>query len=423
MQPITHNEVVTHLFRHEYGKIVAILTNKFGTTHIENIEDAVQEALLKAMQVWAFKTVPDNPTAWILRVASNTLIDILRKNKKRFSFEDNNYKYDTVTKPEEPALESAISDDQLKMIFACCHPSISGEHQIILTLKLVGGFNNKEIAHALLKKEETVAKAFTRAKKRLKEKLTTINIPVEIGLKSRLNVVLKIIYLMFSEGYATRSGKFIIKKDICIEAIRLALLLTQNKYCNHPQVHALLALMCFHASRFDARTNEHMELVDLEHQDRSIYNDELIKIGTYHFELSTETDELPSDYQLQAAISYYHCTAPTYNETQWEQILRLYDLQLQRMYSPVIALNRIIPYSKVAGAESALQELEAFKKRPHFIENTLFYATQAMLLETLDHKEKALKALESAIALCQNEMEKLHLLKKKNNMETSASTL
>ncbi|MCB0375853.1 MAG: RNA polymerase subunit sigma, partial [Sinomicrobium sp.] len=322
-----------------------------------------------------------------------------------------------------PDPESVISDDQLKMIFACCHPSLSAEHQIILTLKLAGGFNNREIANALLKKEEAVAKAFTRAKKRLKEQLTTIHIPVEMGLTSRLYVVLKIIYLLFSEGYATRSGKFIIKKDICFEAIRLALLLTRNKYCNHPQVHALLALMCFHAARFDARIDEQQQLVDLEHQDRSKYNTELIRIGIYHFERSHNTGKFPSDYQLQAAISYYHCIAPTYDETQWEQILGLYDLQLQRAYSPVIALNRIIAYSKAADAKSALQELERFGKSPNFMANTLFYATEAMLAEALNDKERALGALEKAITLCENEMEKAHLLKKKRRLEVSTASL
>lgn len=419
MQPAAHTAHITHLFRHEYGKIIAVLTNKFGTAHIENIEDAVQDTLLKAMQVWGYKNIPDNPTAWILRVASNTVIDVLRKNTKSFYLEDRNYTYDTVSLPKEPELESAISDDQLKMIFACCHPSISEEYQIILTLKLVGGFNNKEIAAVLLKKEEAVAKAFTRAKKRLKEQLTSIRIPVEIGLKSRLYVVLKIIYLLFSEGYATRSGKFIIKKDICFEAIRLALLLTRNKYCNHPKVHALIALMCFHASRFDARVDEQLQLVDLEHQDRSKYDRELIKIGNHHFNLSTGVDVTLSDYHLQAAISYYHCVAPTYQDTQWDQIVGLYDLQLQKMYSPVLALNRIIAYSKVAGAETAFEELERFEKKLPFNENTLFYATKAMLLEQLDRKEKAIASLEKAIQLCGNTMEKAHLIKKKNRITAS----
>lgn len=421
MQHISRNDLVAHLFRHEYGKIVAILTGRFGTAHIENIEDAVQEALLKAMQVWAFKAVPDNPTAWILRVASNALIDTLRKHTRHTSFTPSGY--DKAAFPEEPVLENAISDDQLKMIFACCHPSLSGTHQIMLTLKLVGGFNNTEIAHALLKGEEAVAKALTRAKKRLKSQLTTIHIPVEMGLSSRLYIVLKILYLLFSEGYATRLGKFLIKKDICFEAIRLALLLTRNKYCNHPRAHALLALMYFHASRFEARIDAYGQLVDLEHQDRSKYHTGLIQTGLRHFGQSAEAGEFPSDYQLQAAISYCHCIAPTYRETQWEEILRLYDLQLKRLYSPVVALNRIIAYSKVAGAERALRELEAFGKSPHFTGNTLFYATEAMLLTEMERRKKALKALENAIALCENDMEKAHLLKKKRCLESAVNPL
>ncbi len=419
MQEIAHNEVVTHLFRHEYGKIIAILTHKFGTAHIENIEDAVQESLLKAMQVWGFKNIPNNPSAWILRVASNTLIDSLRRNTKTTLSETvSDYQKTETTNPQELNLENTLSDNQLNMIFACCHPSLSKESQIILTLKLIGGFNNKEIAHALLKKEDAVAKAFTRAKKRLQEQVTNINIPVEIGLKSRLQIVLKIIYLLFSEGYAPRSGAFIIKKDLCFEAIRLALLLVENKFCNHPEVHALLALMCFHTSRFEARVDENMELVDLEHQDRSKYDRELMKIGTYHFEHATKTDEFPSDYHLQAALSYYHCMAPTYEATQWNQILNLYDLQLKRMYSPIIDLNRIIAFSYVFDAKKAFQELQTFEKKEHFTANTLFYATKAMLLEKLHQKPEALKAIKKAITLCENDMEKTHLIKKETRLKS-----
>ncbi len=261
---------IEKVFRHEYGKIVAILIHKFGPSQVEKIEDAVQEALIKAMQVWPYKEIPNRPTAWLLKVAANNFIDTVRKDKKVMVHEDiGEFIKEINDTGENLSLDNEINDSQLKMIFACCHPSISQEYQIILSLKLIGGFSNKEIAKALLKKEEAIAKSFTRAKKKLKKNINNLEIPVELGLRSRVNIVLKVIYLLFSEGYSTTNGESLIKKDICFEAIRLALLLSKNKYCNLPDVNALIALMCFHASRFEARLDENNEIVDLENHDRT----------------------------------------------------------------------------------------------------------------------------------------------------------
>jgi len=225
-----NNKIIEHVFRHEYGKIIAVLVHKFGPSNIEKVEDAVQDALIKAMRVWGFKEVPKNPTAWLLRVASNNLIDTLRRDKKRILQENNNSVFDKLTvKQGDLFLNNSIHDSQLKMIFACCNPSLSREYQIILSLKLIGGFSNKEISRALLKKEDTVAKSFTRAKQQLKKHVKTLEIPIEMGLTSRIELVLKVIYLLFSEGYIASSGENIIRKDICFEAIRLALLLLGKK--------------------------------------------------------------------------------------------------------------------------------------------------------------------------------------------------
>lgn len=403
--------LVEHIFRHEYGKIISYLINKFGPSHLESIEDAVQESLIKAMQLWAYNKTPENTTSWLLRVASNQLIDTLRKEKKMLRNEEVFVFEDQRSVEEEVYLDNIINDSQLKMIFACCHPSLSQEYQIILSLKLIGGFGNKEIAKALIKKEETVAKSFTRAKKKLKNNVKTLKIPIEIGLKSRMHIVLKIIYLLFSEGYAPSSGPTFIKKDICIEAIRLALLLTKNKYCDQPSVHALIALMCFHASRFEARIDGQDELVDLEHQDRGLYEWQLIKNGIKHLELSA-VKTMPSDYHLQAAISYYHCTAKKFSDTDWISILQLYNLQLRRQYSPIVQLNRIIPFHRVYGAKKAMKELQNFEKSPHFINTALFYAIKARLLSDLEHWNASKEALKNAIRLTPRVLEKKHLQKK-----------
>ncbi|NER13117.1 sigma-70 family RNA polymerase sigma factor [Leptobacterium flavescens] len=416
MQTTGNKEIIENIFRHEYGKMIAVLVNKYGPSHLDKIEDAVQNALLKAMQVWGYQDTPQKPTAWLIRVANNSLIDMFRKEKYMQEDTGDTGNSENMAEPEEMVMENRINDDQLKMIFACCHPSISEEYQLILSLKLIGGFSNKEIAKALLKKEDTVAKSFTRAKKMLKSKVKTLDTPIEIGLTSRLNVVLKVIYLLFSEGYAASTGEVMLKKDICLEAIRLALLLSRNKYCNKAEVQALIALMCFHTSRFEARLDKEMEAVDLEHQDRSKYDKDLIRFGIDHLETATEMGQTPSPYHLQAAVSYEHCIAPDFEKTNWENILHLYNLQLQYQYSPVIELNRIVPLAKVKGPETALKELQKYQKTDHFRETALFYAIKADIFRMLEDKNKMKTALEKAVALTKNTVEKKYFLKKRKGI-------
>lgn len=406
------NNTIDHLFRNEYGKVVAVLLRKYGTSHIEKIEDAVQDTFLKAMQVWAFKKVPDNPTAWLYRVANNALIDVLRRQQKSSSLEENTLrKNQTEDSEKQVLLDDVISDSQLQLIFACCDPSLSEEHQIILSLKLIGGFSNKELAEALLKKEEAVAKSFTRGKKKFRNEVQMLKIPVQMGLQSRLFVVFRVIYLLFTEGYAATSGSQVLKREICYEALRLALLLQKNKYCNHPNLDALIALICFHASRFDARLDENGELVTLEHQDRSKYNQELIQIGVRHLESSGTDDKIPSSYHLEAARSFYHCDAKSFQTTDWKSILYLYDVQLRQQYSPMLALNRIVSYAQVHGPKKALGELKALEAKTDFSHTGLFYAIKGELLKDLGDALYE-ETLQKAIDLTENELVKRHLEKK-----------
>ena len=407
------NHTVEHLFRKEYGKLVALLTNRFGASHLEQIEDVTQDTFLKAMKLWGYQEVPDNPTAWLYRVACNGLLDKFRKEGRMDLISDD---FQFPEKGEntlnEISLEN-IQDSQLRMIFACCHPHLSQEHQLVLSLKLMGGFSNKELADALLKKEEAVAKSFTRAKKSFREKVKMIQIPVQMGLQTRLFQVLKVIYLLFSEGYSATTGTQFIKRDICHEAMRLALLLRENKYCKHPNLEALLALMCFHASRFDARMDSDGKLVSLEHHDRNQYNQELIQIGTFHLERAGDNDMMPSQYHLEAARSFYHSTAKNFEETDWKNILQLYDYQLKQQFSPMIALNRIVPFEKVHGAEKALKALNELTKKTDFGDTSLFYAIKADLLKTLQ-KTAYESTLQKAIDLTENELVKQYLQTKLN---------
>ncbi|MFD2587297.1 RNA polymerase sigma factor [Croceitalea marina] len=411
MQNKKATDTVEHLFRNEYGKVIALLTSKYGVAYLEKIEDAIQDAFIKAMRLWAFKDIPDKPTAWLFRVANNALIDGLRRDKKMSYLEDSKTA-EAAGSRVELATKDELTDSQLKMIFACCHPALSEEHQLILSLKLIGGFSNKELAEALLKKEETVAKSFTRAKKKFKNKVQFLQIPIQMGLQSRLFVVLRVIYLLFSEGYATTTGSQMVKQDICYESLRLALLLRENKYCRHPNLEALIALMCFHAARFDSRLDENGDLVSLEFHDRSKYSKELIKIAEYHLENSGTLDRLPSNYHLEAAVSYYHCSAKTFEKTDWKSILYLYDLQLKQQFSPIAALNRIVPYAKVYGAKKALTVLEVLEEKTNFGSNSLFYAIKADLFFQLENDKAHQEHLQKAIRLSKNELVKKHLRKK-----------
>lgn len=416
MDSISINTRFDHLFRHSYGRLVATLVNKFGFNHIESIEDSVQEALIKGMQVWAYKSVPEDPTAWLLTVAKNKMLDINRRNKQLTTITDNINESIYVQKPSVLYLDHTIIDDQLRMIFACCHPNLTQENQIILTLKLVAGFHNREVARALLKNEETVAKAFTRAKKKFRDSNLSLSIPFEIGLSSRLNIVLKTIYLLFSEGYAASSGEEPIKRDLCFEAIRLALLLRENKFCDRPNLNALIALMCFHTSRFDARINANGEFVDLENQDRNLWDQELITIGRTYLSKATQGPEQPTDYLFQAFISYYHCTAKSFEATDWQSILSLYDLKLKHAYTPLIELNRMVPYYQIHGAEKTFNLLQIYSRKDHAILDSLYYALKAQLLTDMNKIEDAIECYDKAIILAKNETERRHLNHKKNSL-------
>ena len=411
-QPKNHiDQKLDHLFRNEYAKIIAILTKRYGVNHIEDIEDVVQETFVKAMKVWGYRTIPDNPTAWLLKVANNGLIDILRRQRK-ISPDAEVSKQESTASERDTVLKNEISDSQLQMIFACCDPKLSQEYQLVLSLKLIGGFSNKELSEALLKKEETIAKAFTRAKKKFKEEVQFIKVPAEMGLQSRLFVVLRVIYLLFSEGYAATTGSQVLKRDICFEALRLALLLRENDYCKHPNLEALIALMCFHSSRFDARMDDKGELVSLDRHDRSQYDQDMIQIGQHYLQNAKNHSSRPSNYLFEAAVSYEHCMAKTFEATNWEAILKLYDLQTQNQPSPMAKLNRVVALQKVQGPKKALTTLEALAKEYDYEKVGLFYAIKAEILKELEHKDYE-SILEKAIALTPNELVKRHLIKKK----------
>jgi RNA polymerase sigma factor (sigma-70 family) len=410
------NNAVEHLFRQEYGKLVAHLTRVYGTRHLELIEDAVQEALASAMQTWPFSGTPNNPTGWIFRVAKNQLIDTLRRAQKVTTEvpedfiashehnNDNSFMKDVV-------LESELRDDQLRMIFACCHPTLSPESQMVLTLKLVAGFGKKEIAKALLKKEDAVAKAYTRAKSKLKEEVQELEVPIGQDLLPRLEVAVRIIYLIFNEGYSSSIGETVIRRDLCEEAIRLTSMLLEHEACNYPLVHAQMALMYFHVARFEARSSEDGELISLEDQDRSLWDKEVIGIGLQHMAVASQS-EVYSEYHLQASMAYYHCIAERFEDTNWASILSLYNIQMAHYPSPIAGLNRVVAVSKVHGAAVAFKDITALETDARLQQNHLLYAVKSELHQQLGEVKAAQECLERAISICSNAQEQQFLQKK-----------
>lgn len=358
---IKQHGLLPHLFRLEYSKMTAVLCRHFGLQHIEAAEDIASETFLKATETWEVYGVPENPVAWLYAVAKNKTKDYL---KHRAVFETkikttlSNGNGENERQPEIDFSEQIITDSQLAMIFAVCNPANSPEAQICLALQILCGFSVDEIAGAFLSKSETIKKRLVRARQNLRNNHFESKNLSEKAVRSRLDTVLKTLYLLFSEGYFSKSNNQLIRKDFCSEAIRLALVLTWNPLTNTPQTKALLALMCFQSSRLDARTNETGEAVLFEKQDKSQWNNELIEQGNYYMVEACTGNEV-SKYHLEAAIAYWH-TTPTGNN-KWKHILQLYNQLVQIEYSPMTALNRTFAFSKVYGNQQAISEAEKLK--------------------------------------------------------------
>ena len=403
---ITINKQLDSLFRHEYGKLVALFANKYSPDLIDTIEDAVQESLLKAAKVWAFKEVPENPTAWLYRVVNNQLIDYLRKQNRSVAWEGNAPDMQEETTYTE---DKALIDDQLRMIFACCHPSMKPAEQLMLSLKLLCGLSVKEIARALLKNEEATKKAITRAKQKFKTEVGGLDVPKGEALTNRLEEVLQVIYLLFNEGYKATEGPELIRTDLCDEAIRLAFILTNEPSCDRGELKALIAMMLFKAARFPARMDEAGNLLTLADQNRSLYDESYIQWGWQFLQDSSKFDET-SVYQLEAAIACYYTIAETYDKTNWRAILDLYNRLIEYKPSPVVLMSRIVVLSKVDGAALALKEMK--KLENHIKGNQSFLALKADLLAETGNWPDARLNLQKAISQAQNITERRFLEKK-----------
>jgi len=406
--------LLPNLFRTEYRKIVAVLCYLFGIEHIEIAEDIVSGTFLSATESWGLKGLPENPTAWLYTVAKNKTKNYLKRNslfEQKLSAEIR-YNSSGTEEIEIDLSNKNITDSQLAMIFTVCNPAISSESQISLALNLLCGFGVQEIADAFLTNKEVVYKRLKRAKEKLKEANIKIEQPTISEINNRLETVLTTLYLLFSEGYYSTSQNTILRKDLCAEAMRLTFLLIENDMTNKPAVNALLSLMCFHSSRFDARTNENGEAILYEDQEETLWNKELIANGAYYLTQASSGNKL-SKYHLEAGIAYWHTQKRDTNE-KWENILELYNHLIILEYSPIVALNRTFVLSKTNGKKEAIIEAEKLK----LTDNHFYYSLLGNLYTDLDNN-KALQHFETALQLAHSATDKITITKNIERLQDS----
>jgi len=407
------DKIVDHLFRHEAGKMVAVLTRIFGFKNIEQAEDIVQDTILKALETWKFGKVPVNPQAWLYSAAKNKAIDLLRRQKLKYKI-DSDISY--LLKSEftlAPALnemftENEIKDSQLRMMFACCHPSFTHEAQVALILKTLCGLSSKEIGNAFLSGEETIQKRVYRIKEKIREENISLDYPGADAMTGRTDAVLKTLYLLFNEGYNSSHPEKLIREDLCEEAMRLCILLSENPKTNLPQTNALLALMCYHVSRFNARLDDKGLIVLLKDQDRKTWNKFLIEKGNEYMSYSAD-GKMIHDFHIEAAIASVHANASSYEETNWNLILDMYNTLLSRTDNPVVALNRCLVIGEARSYGEAITEL---KKLKGFSENCYYNTSLAEMYMKSGDKVTAKKLFGKALGLTSSNAE-IELIRRK----------
>ncbi len=411
-------QLTDHLFRNESKKMVSVLTKIFGIENLETAEDVVQDTLLQAMNVWKLKGVPDNPSAWLFRVARNKAIDIIRRNKHsvQFDFSDNEKilltsEYTLTAAMENFWKEEFIKDDLLRMMFACCHPEISKENQITLILKTLCGFSTAEIAKAFLTNEDTVSKRLYRTKEFFRQHKIKLIIPSENEIKNRTDAVLNTIYLLFNEGYNSTNSEELIRKDVIAEAMMLCKLLTENNHTQQPEVFALMALMCFHSSRSDSRLTAEGEIILLPMQDRKKWNTSLIEEGNEYMNKAA-FGEAVSAYHIEAAIAYEHCSAKFFKDTNWKRILEYYEWLCNISPSPINELNKAVAVMELHGTEKALNELQLINDKKKLETYYLYHSLLGEIYSRMHNLSAAKKHFEIAIQLTHSETERKMLKNK-----------
>jgi len=412
-ESIQVKQVVGHLFRHEAGRMASVLTRFLGPDHFDVAEDIVQDSLVKAMEVWPYHGIPQNPSAWLYKVAKNKTIDYIRSNQRKIKIQtelQNELKseWGMSSKVNQLFKDEEIQDSVLRMMFVCCHPSIPPESQIALTLKTLGGLTSLEIAHTFLTSEDTIAKRIYRAKEKIKEEQLSIEVPVQSELVARLGSVLKVLYLLFNEGYNSSHPDTLVREDLCQEAMRLTYLLIQHPATNYPKVKALIALMCLHAARFPSRLNDKGMVILLEEQDRSKWSNPLIEKGMSFLRESFSGDQL-TEYHVEAAIASVHAVAPDFANTNWEELLKLYETLAELKPGPMVDLNKAIA---TGYARSPQEGLNALKRINGLEDHYLYLSALGNFYLLNGDKNEASQYFKQALSRTSSNME-INLLKNK----------
>ena len=397
------------VFREEYGRIISTLIRTSGSFDLA--EEALQEAFTSAASTWGRDGAPRNPGAWLTTVAHRKLLDAVRRDKTRtdkqavIEYETN--RLHSFAEPDLPDHSVEYPDDRLRLIFTCCHPSLSREAQVALTLRTLGGLTTTEIAHAFLLPETTLAQRLVRAKQKIRLARIPYEIPSLEIISGRLLAVQAVIYLIFNEGYAASAGQSLVRNDLCTEAIRLGRVLCEL-LPNEPENIGLLALMLLQHSRSAARVNDRGELVTLEEQDRSLWNREEIAEGVRLVETALALGQA-GNYQIQAAIAAVHAEAKSADETDWRQIVALYEELMRTTSSPVVALNHAAAVAMSEGFERGLSLIESAPAKGALDNYYLYHASRADLLRRLNRKEEAAEAYQQALSLTTNTVEQNYI--------------
>ncbi len=405
-----------HLFRHEAGRMVAALTRVFGLHNLALAEDVVQDAFCRALEVWKLRGLPDNPSAWLMKTAKNRALDVLRRERTARTFAPDlgrllQTEWTVANAVEEIFDPIGIPDDQLRMMFSCCHPRLPETAQVMLVLQLVGGFGVQEIANAFVSSHAAVEKRLTRAKKSLAGSGGLFDIAGAADFSRRLSAVQRALYLVFSEGYHGASARSVVRADLCREAIRLARLLAEHPLGDTPSTRALCALMFLDAARLPARLDASGELSSLLDQDRTRWDRKMIETGRAWLERSAFGSEL-SRYHVEAGIASVHAAAARFDDTDWSAIVSLYDTLMTIAPSPVVALNRAIAVAQLRGPQRGLEAIDAIGDRDRLVRYPFYHAARGELEWRRGRGAVAREHFQAARTLARNPSERRFLEKR-----------
>jgi RNA polymerase sigma-70 factor (ECF subfamily) len=403
-------ELTEHLFRRESGRMVAVLTRIFGFHNLALVEDVVQDAFCRATEVWAFRGVPENPSAWLMAAAKNRALDVLRRERTARTHEPElgrllQSEWTLVPVVKDMFTENAINDEQLRMMFCCCHPRLPEEVQVMLVLHILCGFSVHEVASAFVTSYTAVEKRIPRAKKVLAGSKRLFDTGSSAEFSARLSAVQRALYLLFNEGYHGASPESAIRIELCDEAMRLAALLLEHPLGATPASYALSALMCLNKARLTARLDASGKLNSLFDQDRSLWDQSLVAEGLQLLELSAKGSDL-NEYHIEAAIAAVHATAPSIQDTNWDKIVSLYDALMGIRPSPIVALNRAIAIGQRDGAERGLAELRTIADSERLVNYPFYHAAFGEFELRSDRPDTAREQFSAALKLSRNPMER-----------------